>query len=151
MKSHVTRPTSVALDSNVLLPIFRDYDRDVYQRVAEGRLRVYIPVIVYAEQAIYPKEPVDNVVDALHAQVISLDINHARRLGRLWPTIPDPDRGLRKRDLWLRHRFDWLIVAMALQEGWAVVTQDKGPAFHAPGLRVLTVSEFASRFLGEKP
>jgi len=145
--SSQTQATPIALDSNALKALFKHYDLAVHQRVAQGVLQVYVPVIVYAEQAIYPGMPIDDAVEALNAQVIPLKIRHARRLGRLWQTLPDPFRRQRKRDLWRTHKFDLLIVAMALHEGWTLVTQDSGPAFDAPGLPALTVEQFVAQYL----
>ncbi len=141
------QPITIALDSNALQPLFQHHSLAVYQSVARGELRVYVPVIVYAEQMIYPKNPVDNVCEALGAQIALLEIAHARRLGVLWRQLTDPFQHLRKTALWNQHKFDLLIAACALEENWTLVTEDKGPAFRIPGLRVLTVAEFTAQYL----
>lgn len=145
--SNQTQTTAIALDSNALKHLFKHHDLVVHQRVAEGTLRVYVPVIVYAEQAIYPAYAIDNVVEALNAQVIPLEIDHARQLGELWQNLPDPFRRQRKRELWRQHKFDWLITAMVCCQNWILVTDDQGAAFCTPGLQTLTVDEFIGRYL----
>lgn len=143
------QPTPIALDSNALKLLFQDYGLAVLDSVKRGRLRVYVPVIVYAEQAIYPKQAIDDVCEALGAQVVSLDIRHARRLGQVWRALPEPFPTLPKKLLWNQHKFDLLIAITALEENWLLITQDKGPAFQIPDLKVLTVAEFAAQYLTE--
>lgn len=147
MMSRQIQPTLIALDSNTLTTLFRHHALDVYRQVDEGRLRVYVPIIVYAEKAIYPKMPIDNVIEALNARVAPLKIEHARFLGHLWQTLPDPFRQQRKRELWRPHRFDWLIAAMVRHEGWTLVTEDQGPAFSIEDLNTLGISEFVEEYL----
>ncbi len=142
-------PIPIALDSGALKEVFKNYGPAVFQRVMQAKLQVYVPVIVYAEQAIYPKHPIDDVCEALGAQVVPLDINHARQLGQVWRALPDPFQNQRKKLLWDQHKFDLLIAAVALEENWWLVTLDKGPAFQIPGLQTLTLPEFITQYLTE--
>ncbi len=142
-------PTPIALDSGALKEVFNHYGPAVFECVTQSRLQVYVPVIVYAEQAIYPKHPIDDVCEALGAQVAPLNISHARQLGQVWRFLPDPFQNRRKKMFWDQHKFDLLIAAVALEENWLLVTQDKGPAFQIPGLHTLTVVEFVTQYLTE--
>ena len=143
--SHPTQPIPIALDSNALKFLFRHHDHDVFERVEQGRLQIYVPVIVYAEQVIYPGYAIDNVVLALNARVVPLHVDHARRLGKLWgqrsPSLTH------QHDQWQAHKFDWLIASMAHYEGWTLVTDDRDPPFAVPGLETLSVEAFVARYL----
>ncbi len=143
---------TIALDSNALRPLLRQYGAQVYSQVSTGELRVYIPVLVYAEQMIYPASVIENLLEAFNAQVVPLKVEHADRLGKMWADLPDPFQGQRKNALWRRHKFDCLIASMALYEDWLLVTDDNDPPFHTPGLRTMKVEKFINQHLiGEKP
>jgi len=133
--------TPIALDSNVLKPLLRQYGERVYGKVASEELSVYIPIPVYAEQVIYPGNVMENLLDAFGARVIPLEVKHANRLGEIWNTLPGP---LRR---WREHKFDWLIASMSHYEEWVLVTDDDDPPFQIRGLRRMKLDEFIAQYL----
>jgi predicted nucleic acid-binding protein len=64
-----------------------------------------------------------------------------RRRGR-GTHLPDLD--------WLMHKADWSIAAVARHTGWLLVTNDRGAPFQQPGVRTMSVQDFAVQYLEEQ-
>lgn len=115
----------IAFDTNVVGPLLAHYGLQILEGVKRQEWEVYLPIIVYAEQAVWHGDTANAVVEAFGAQVIPLDRRHVETLGNMWNTLrarPRPGEG--PENLWRRHRCDWLIAAMAKQEGWLLVSED---------------------------
>lgn len=144
----------IAFDTNVVGPLLNQYGLQILQRVKRTEWAVYLPIIVYAEQAVWQGDTVNAVVEALGAQVISLDRQHADTLGTMWDNLRTRKRpGEKPEDLWKRHKCDWLIAAMAKQENWLLVSEDKDfqRIKDDVGLQVLRLEEFLTGYLNFDP
>jgi len=140
----------IAIDSNAAKTLMEHYGADVYERVAQQSWQVYLPVIVYAEQAVWKGHAVMAIVDGLQAQVVSLHQGHADELGRMWDRLrAAPRRGETPQELWRRHKCDWLIAAMVKHEGWLLVSDDTDfqRIKDDVGLQVIKLDEFIKSYL----
>ncbi len=144
-------PLKIALDSNAMRQLLKDdLSHCIYEHAQHGDWLVYLPVIVYAEQAVRQGQLVNNLVDAFFAQVISLERQHVDRLGYIWDRLRDQPRpGERPDELWKRHKSDWLIAVMSAHEEWLLVSDDgdfqriKKDA----GLRIIKIADFIRDYL----
>lgn len=145
-------PIKIALDTNVLSKLLKDYGLEIRRRVKAGEWEVLLPVIVYAEAAVWKGGTVSAVVDALGARVIALEQIHADTLGSVWNNLRDhPRAGEKPEDLWKRHKCDWLIVGMAKREGWLLISDDNDyqRIKDEAGIQVMKLDEFVTRYLWE--
>lgn len=139
----------IAFDTNVVAPLLDRYGLQILQRVKRAEWAVYLPIIVYAEQAVWKGDTVNAVVDALGAQVIPLERYHADTLGTMWNDFRARKRpGEKPEALWKHHKCDWLIAAMAKKEDWLLVSEDRDfqRIKDDVGLQVLRLQEFTATY-----
>jgi len=142
---------TIAPDSNAL-KVFVKHSAVIYKQVQQGALQIYLPVVVYAEQVIYPGSALPNILDTIPITIIPLTQTDADKLGALWPQILIPMDRQKKRRFWDDNKMDCLIAAMALQHEWLVITNNTQDFsyFEAAGLQFCSVGEFVTRFLGQE-
>ncbi len=143
----------IALDSNALIDVL-PYSDLIYEKVRRKRtLEVYIPVLVYAEQAIHPGSALPEILDAVPATVVALTQIDADRLGAIWAQVLESPMDRQKKKLfWKDNKMDCLIAAMALQHEWLVISNNVQDFsyFKTAGLRLCSVAEFVTQVLSQE-
>lgn len=141
----------VAFDSNAAWEMWKRFGLEISRHVSKESWEVYLPVIVYAEKAVLNPDVADSIVEGLSARVIYLTPAHIEELGQMWTGLRwKPRKGETWSELYKRHKCDWLIAAMAKQENWLLVSNDRDfqRIKDDVGLRVMRSADFQARYLG---